>query len=37
MAIHQGVALRLVVRRRDDTVAVGGRVEYVECRDYFDV
>lgn len=37
VTIHQGVASRIVVRPRNDgTVAIGGRVEYVECREHFD-
>lgn len=37
VTIHQGVASRIAVRPHDDTVAIGGRVEYVERRDYSDV
>jgi predicted PhzF superfamily epimerase YddE/YHI9 len=36
LTIHQGLGSRIVVRPCDDgTVAIGGRVEYVESREYF--
>ncbi|MBB2893564.1 PhzF family phenazine biosynthesis protein [Flexivirga oryzae] len=38
LTIHQGVGSRIVVRPQDDgTVAIGGRVEYVEGRTYSEV
>lgn len=36
LTIHQGLGSRILVRPCDDgTVAIGGRVEYVESREYF--